>query len=196
MNFLSIDTSSTICSITFCNKSKYTYFEKENVREHTKLLGPVCKDILNNKLNTIDFIALSIGPGSYTGLKTSCSFAKGLAFAISKPIIPVCTFDGINYSIKSKGKYYIALYSHRDYAFYQLFKDGNKSGEPKCSKISNMKNSIVFGYGFKEILENNYFEKKPSSKNIGMIAKEKYNNLSKVSLNDIQPIFLSVGEKK
>ena len=195
MNYLSIDTSSTICSITLCEDSKYTYFEKENVKEYSRILGPACKDILNNKLDKIDFIALSIGPGSYTGLKTSCSFAKGLAYAISKPIIPISTFDGINLSIKNKDKYYIALYSHRDYAFYQLYKKGAKTNIIECNKISNMNDAPIYGYGFKEILKENYFEIKPSSKNIGMLANEKYNNLSKVSLNDIQPIFLSVGKK-
>ena len=58
-----------------------------------------------------------------------------------------------------------------------------------------MNDAPIYGYGFKEILKENYFEIKPSSKNIGILANEKYNKLSKVSLNDIQPVFLSVGKK-
>ena len=49
MNYLSIDTSSTICSITLFKDSKYTYFEKDNVKEYSRILGPACKDILNMK---------------------------------------------------------------------------------------------------------------------------------------------------
>ncbi len=146
-------------------------------------------------MNEIDFIALSIGPGSYSGIKTGCSFAKGLAYAIDKPIIPVDTFDGINLSIKNKNKYYIALYSHKDYAFYQLYNSGSKFSKFGCNKISKMTDFNIYGYGFNDtVILNNYYEIKPSSKNIGMIAMKKYNKLSEVSLNDIQPIFLSAGE--
>jgi len=194
VNFLSIDTSSSVCSITFYYQSEYICFDESNVREHSKILAPACKDILNNRMDSIDFIALSIGPGSYSGLKTSCSFVKGLAYALSKPIIPINTFDGMNLSINSKDRYYISLYSHRDYAFYQLYEEGNKTNKLECNKISNMHDTIVYGYGFIEKPGNNYFEIKPSSKNIGIIAMEKYNKLSKVSINDIQPIFLSVGK--
>ena len=196
MNFLSIETSSNVCSITFYYKSEFICFDKENVREHSKLLAPNCKKIINNKINEIDFIALSIGPGSYSGIKTGCSFAKGLAYAIDKPIIPIDTFDGINLSIKNKDRYYIALYSHKDYAFYQLYNSGSKFSKFECNKISKMRDFNIYGYGFNDnVIINNYYEIKPSSKNIGMIAMKKYNNLSKVSLNDIQPIFLSAGEK-
>jgi len=197
VNYLSIETSSNRCSITFYYKSEFICFDKENIREHSKLLAPNCKKIINDKMNEIDFIALSIGPGSYSGLKTACSFAKGLAYALCKPIIPVATFDGMNLSIKSLDRYYIALYSHKDYAFFQLYTSGSKIGKIECNKISKMKEFNIFGYGFNDqIISNNYFEIKPSSKNIGIIAMEKYNNrLSKSNCNDIQPVFLSVGEK-
>ena len=196
MNFLSIETTSNICSITFYYKSEFICFDKENIREHSKLLASNCKKIINDKINEIDFIALSFGPGSFSGIKTGCSFAKGLAYAIDKPIIPIDTFDGINLSIENKDKYYIALYSHKDYAFYQLYNSGSKFSKFECNKISKMTDFNIYGYGFNDTaIINNYYEIKPSSKNIGMIALKNYNNLSKISLNDIQPIFLSVGEQ-
>ena len=192
MNYLSIDTSSTICSVTLFYNSKFDVIEEKNVREHSEHLAPICNQLINNKIKEIDFIALSIGPGSYSGLKTSCSFAKGLAYAINKPIVPVNTFEGMNLSINNKQKYYIALYSHREYAYFQLFKAGKPEEKCKCAKINEMKNYNIYGFGFNNLYKNQYLEIKPSSKNIGMIANEKFDNLSEIDLNNISPIFLSV----
>ena len=192
MNYLSIDTSSTICSVTFSYKSKELIIEKENVREHSKYLANISKELIKDKIKDIDFIALSIGPGSYSGLKIGCSFAKGLSYAINKPIIPVETFIGMNKNIKNDNKYYISLYSHRDYAFFQLFESGKSINKFQCDKISNMKNYSVYGYGLDNKLSNNkYIEIKPSSLAIGKIALVHYSRLFENNLDNISPIYLS-----
>ena len=197
MNYLAIDTSSNICSVTSSFNSEINTLEENNVREHSKYLSIFCKKLLKGRINEIDFIALSIGPGSYAGLKTSSSYVKGLAYSLSKPIVPINTFDGINFSIKSEQKYFIALYSHRDFAFYQLYNSKGSMEGQYCDKINNMEKNNIYGYGFNdEHLKNlKYIEVRPSSKNIGMIADRKFNNLSTTSINDISPIFLSVEKK-
>jgi len=194
MNYLAIDTSSDICSVTVALNGKINTFEKDNIREHSEYLPLFCKRLFgNNSYDAIDFIALSIGPGSYAGLKTSSSFVKGLSFAVDKPIIPVETFKGMNLSVINKEKYYISLYSHRDYAYYQLYNHKGPLDDFICGKIKNMRTYKIYGYGFNNCkYDINHEEIKPSSKNIGMIAQGKYNNLPIQDADSVSPILLSM----
>lgn len=50
-------------------------------------------------LDTVDAIAVAAGPGSFTGLRIGSATAKGLAFAMKKPIVPVPTVDGLAYQM-------------------------------------------------------------------------------------------------
>jgi tRNA threonylcarbamoyladenosine biosynthesis protein TsaB len=65
---------------------------------HAERLMPSIEWLLKSSqltINEIDAFALSIGPGSFTGLRIGLSTAKGLAFATGKPIIPVPTLDAL-----------------------------------------------------------------------------------------------------
>lgn len=65
-------------------------------RQHTRDLVPQCKRLCEEqqwKPAELDAIVVSIGPGSYTGLRVGMMTAKTLAYAINKPLIAVPTFD-------------------------------------------------------------------------------------------------------
>ena len=192
MNYLAIDTSTNICSAAFYYKSNIDTLKEIDVKEHSKHLPIMCKNLVKNNIKEIDFIALSIGPGSYSGLKIGCSFAKGLAFSINKPIVPVSTFEGMNNQIKNKNKYFISLYSHKDYAFFQLYNSGLAQSRAVCDNISHMKDCKIFGYGFSGNLDSNqYKEIMPSAECIGSIASKKYSKLVQTEINNVSPVYLS-----
>lgn len=68
----------------------------ENSRKHTRDLIPQCQRLCDEqqwKPADLDAIAVSIGPGSYTGLRVGIMTAKALAYALNKPLIAVPTFD-------------------------------------------------------------------------------------------------------
>ncbi|MFT3881243.1 MAG: tRNA (adenosine(37)-N6)-threonylcarbamoyltransferase complex dimerization subunit type 1 TsaB [Gemmatales bacterium] len=70
----------------------------ENSRQHTRDLIPQCKRLCEEnhwKPTDLDAIAVSIGPGSYTGLRVGIMTAKALAYALNKSLIAVPTFDVI-----------------------------------------------------------------------------------------------------
>ena len=134
---------------------------------------------------------MCIGPGSFTGLKIGSSFAKGLANALKIPIVPINIFDSFQLDIKDTNKYYIAIYSHRDYAF-SCFYNGSNFSENKCVKLKNIKNYPIFGYGFPENLNINYKKITPCSEKIGLISMDKINLYRKESIDKINPIYLYV----
>lgn len=70
----------------------------ENSRKHTRDLIPQCQRLCEEqqwKPADLDAIVVSIGPGSYTGLRVGIMTAKTLAYALNKPLVAVPTFDAI-----------------------------------------------------------------------------------------------------
>lgn len=92
---LNIETSTIACSIAVSSDSKIVYKREElNGPSHASLLGVFVNDaitfIRKNEL-TLDAVAVSCGPGSYTGLRIGVSEAKGLCFGLDLPLIAINT---------------------------------------------------------------------------------------------------------
>ena len=117
------DILNAVNSISKINKKKNKTLEKKDVKDHSKYLAIYTKELLKKNRNNIDFVAVSVGPGSYAGIRSSLSFVKGLCLAINKPIVPVENFDCMNEKIQYNKKYYLCIYSHKKYVYSQLFKN-------------------------------------------------------------------------
>ena len=130
MKIIAIDTATDICGITYLDNGEIVHTIEENIpRQHVKSLPLFYEELCSETglvLNNIDGIAVSIGPGSFTGLRIGLSYSKGLAFGCGLPIIPVPTLTAI---MKSGGKFegfaQVLLYSHRDIVYAQKFKMNN-----------------------------------------------------------------------
>jgi tRNA threonylcarbamoyladenosine biosynthesis protein TsaB len=71
-------------------------------KTHSQTLLPMLQaltEMIELDLNTVDAIAVSKGPGSFTGLRIGSATAKGLGLALNKPIIPVPTIDAMAYNL-------------------------------------------------------------------------------------------------
>ena len=197
MNFLAIDTSADICSICLYIKDKIVATSNKLIdSSHSKLLATNVDLIIKNnkiKFDNLDYLILSIGPGSYSGLRVGSSFIKGLGYAIKKDVIPINTIHAMNLELDFKGNYYVGIFSHRDYLFYQEFLNGEPVGEQVCDRISNLKNIKIFGYGLDKISNIDYTEVKPSSvslvnyliKNCDVLLSDKKH------ISNISPIYLA-----
>lgn len=92
---LNIETATEICSVALAQDGKLlsiresggSYTHSENI---TVFIDEVIREA-GVSLNEIDAVAVSKGPGSYTGLRIGVSTAKGLCFALNKPLIAVNT---------------------------------------------------------------------------------------------------------
>ena len=100
---LNIETATEVCSVTVSLKDEIV-FEKEEIKgpSHAVLLGLFVDEaikFLNSKSIKLDAVAVSCGPGSYTGLRIGVSEAKGLCYGLNIPLIAINTLKIMGYGI-------------------------------------------------------------------------------------------------
>ncbi len=103
---LNIETTSTICSVCLAKDGKPIDFRQdEKGNSHARVLTVFIEDLMqknNVTLANLDAIAVSAGPGSYTGLRIGTSVAKGLCYALNKPLIAVPTLISMAGEVMAK----------------------------------------------------------------------------------------------
>lgn len=101
-----LETATNLCSVALCDGNGVIAL-KESVdqKSHSSLLTVFIIDILKEngvKPNELEAVAVSKGPGSYTGLRIGVSVAKGIAYAASIPLIAIETTYSMFWGIKEK----------------------------------------------------------------------------------------------
>lgn len=96
---LAIETATKMCSVALSRGEELLAIKEEGGEySHAENLNGFIQEVLdkaNLKLSTIDAIAISKGPGSYTGLRIGVSTAKGLCYSLNKPLISVDTLQAM-----------------------------------------------------------------------------------------------------
>ena len=113
---LNIETSTEVCSVALAKNGKLL-FKKESVEgmNHSRMLTVFIEEIFaenNIQINTIDAVAVSKGPGSYTGLRIGVSVAKGLCYGLNIPLISINSLE------------MLSVYAAQNLAEYKLPEDG------------------------------------------------------------------------
>ena len=103
MKILAIDSSGLVASVAIVEDDnllgEYTMNYKKT---HSQTLLPMLDEVarmMELDMKTIDVIAVSAGPGSFTGLRIGSATAKGLALALGKEIVSVPTVDAMAYNL-------------------------------------------------------------------------------------------------
>jgi len=103
MIILSIDSSATAASAALVEDSKLLgEFFTNTEFTHSRTLAPMIENLLavtDKKISEIDYISVSNGPGSFTGVRIGVSVAKGLAFANDTPCFAVSTLESMAYNL-------------------------------------------------------------------------------------------------
>lgn len=103
MTILCVETSTSVCSAAICvdgvSTDECVSLERSN---HARLLPTYIDDLLSAHQGKIDAVAVSDGPGSYTGLRIGASMAKGICYSLGIPLIPVPTLQTLCVAAKEK----------------------------------------------------------------------------------------------
>lgn len=103
MRILGIESSSLVASVAVVTDDVMTAEYTVNFKKtHSQTLLPMIDEVvkmLGMELDSVDGIAVSGGPGSFTGLRIGSATAKGLGFAMKKPLIHVPTVDAMAYNL-------------------------------------------------------------------------------------------------
>lgn len=95
---LAIETSSELASCALLRGDAVLSRESSGVRTHSQAILPLVQELLAEAgiaLADCDAIAYGSGPGSFTGVRTACGIAQGLAYGAGLPVVPVVTLDAM-----------------------------------------------------------------------------------------------------
>lgn len=95
---LAIETSAELASCALLAGEQVIARATPGVRSHSQSVLPMVQELLNEagiKLADCDAVAFGAGPGSFTGVRTACGVAQGLAYGASLPVLPMVTLEAM-----------------------------------------------------------------------------------------------------
>lgn len=205
---LAIETSSDVCGAAiFYNTEKYSEINLKLKNVHSEKLMEIIQQQLEiNKIELMDLssIAVSAGPGSFTGLRIGMSAAKGLAFGAGLPIISVPTFEAFALQVSgymhTGSEFIIVTKVNVDEVYYARFLNKDETylmiddlqvipKEQLKFKITN--NILVFGNVINEnYTVNNRIISAPNASSIGKWAYLFGKDLLNYNFDFLEPNYL------
>ena len=209
---LCIETTTTNCSVALSVDGIVVFLKEDNNKQysHAEKLHMFIVDVLDESKvakNKLDAIAVSKGPGSYTGLRIGVSAAKGLCFALEIPLISIPTLEALVYQVKKSDgiivpmidarrlEVYSAVFSNKkfqirdtraevldDHSFTNYLNENTiyfiGNGVEKFKTIYNHSNAIFMDQNL------------PSSNEMGILAENKYKNKEFEDVAYFEPYYL------
>ena len=176
---LNLETATKNCSVSLAKEGK-TIFCKEMAEEgysHAERLHVFIEEILKeNAINfsQIDAVAVSKGPGSYTGLRIGVSAAKGLCYAAGIPLIAVDTLAVLANQVQVADGLIVPMIDARRMEVYSAVFDASHK------KISEVKAEILSQESYNETSEKVYFIGDCQEKCKTVLTKENFIFLPKI----------------
>ena len=149
---LCIETATRSCSVALARDGNLLHF-KEEISEkysHSEQLTSLVESLLKERViafSDLDAIAVSKGPGSYTGLRIGVSTAKGLCYALEKPLIGISTLEAMASGMEKQypNKVYCPMIDARRMEVYTAFFQAEK-------QLTDIEAHIVETDSFSKIL--------------------------------------------
>jgi len=216
MLLLSIDTSTRGCSVALHGDagllaSYELYTDRSSSAMLTTLMSSAVEHV-GYTLQDLDAISVAKGPGSYTGLRVGVSTAKGLCYALDKPLIAINTLEAMALQVSSffSGDFLLCpmIDARRMEVYTAVFDSDHKVVEPTRALILDensfqdlLKSNkvIFFGDGAakcRPLFEGNpnavfiSEEIRPSAKTVGKLASAAFENAVFEDLASFEPFYL------
>lgn len=205
-------TETAIVNLARDGKILQTKFNKDT-REHAAFLHPVIDDIMKKEgisMNKLDAIAVTSGPGSYTGIRVGLAAAKGLCYALNIPLITFNTLEAMALSAAASEQDEEAFYcpmidARRMEVFTALYSYNLKELDAPSAKILNENSfkefrdsgKVIFsGSGskkFKELVKSvnfSFIETEILSESLAEISSQKFNKLEFDNVISTSPVYI------
>jgi len=154
---LNIETSTIACSVAIAINGEVVAIEESFVRNsHAENITIFSENVLKKAgltFRELDAVAVSKGPGSYTGLRIGVSTAKGFCYSLDKPLIAIGTLKALSAGIISKienPENYLfcpMIYARRMEVYSALF-------DHQLNEIRETEAKIIEADSFRDLLEN------------------------------------------
>jgi len=209
---LSLETSTTNCSVSLSNKGETLVLKEDNNANysHAESLHIFIDDVLKSTkltLKDLDAIAVSKGPGSYTGLRIGVSAAKGLCYALNIPLISVSTLQALAHQLTINNSIIVSMldarrlevYSAIYNASYNVIRDVEAQilDENSFSEYLKLKTVYFIGNGVEKTKRlithpNAIFVegKLPSANEMSLLAYQKYKKSDIEDVAYFEPFYL------
>lgn len=160
MKILALESSGLVASVAVMEDGKMTGEYTTNFKKtHSQTLLPMLDEVVKTlelDLNEIDAIAVSKGPGSFTGLRIGSATAKGLGLALKKPLIGIPTVDALAYNLfgtdriicpmmdARRQQVYTGLYTFENGEFRVLAQQKAVAVEEIINEVNELGKPVIF----------------------------------------------------
>ncbi|MEQ7153601.1 tRNA (adenosine(37)-N6)-threonylcarbamoyltransferase complex dimerization subunit type 1 TsaB [Brevundimonas aurifodinae] len=148
MRVLVIDTALGACTVGLCENDRVLAQRSEVMaRGHSERLGGFARDVVASAavgFDSIDRIGVTVGPGSFTGLRVGLAFALGLGQALGRPVIGLSSLHALAWTIEGgpHGPVAAAIDARRGEVYLQTWRDGEPLGPPEALTIETARERL------------------------------------------------------
>lgn len=148
MIVLALDTCLGACSVAVVDDGRVLASLSEPMtRGHQERLATMAREAMaaaGVSFAALDRIAVTVGPGSFTGLRVGVAFAKGLALALGRPCIGIGALEALAATLGAPGDVVAAIDSGRGQIYLQTFRDGRPLTAPAVTPLDGAR-AVVDG---------------------------------------------------
>lgn len=136
MRVLIVDTALGACSAAVVEDGRLLGLRSELMTKgHQERLAGMARDAVaeaGGGFGAVERIGVTVGPGSFTGLRVGLAFAQGLGAALDRPVVGVSTLDALAVSAPTEGLVAAVIDARRGQVYARLFRDGGGLGEAEA----------------------------------------------------------------
>lgn len=190
---LAIETATEVCAAALVENGRTISERAVTERNiHSERLLQLIDDMLKEAgvpPSGLSAVAVSIGPGSFTGLRIGLSTAKGLALALGIPIVPVPTLDAVAEEFRQygEGNFCAMIDAKREESFFAFY----EPGADECRRVTEVSITLRAAILQEASQRNASVEQPPfSAAAVGRIGERRRSDLSRSDFSDLEPFYL------